>query len=99
MIRAKANLMTKGCEGEFSLKIGFDVFANMVYQFGFRGWSRVARLTTLTRPEAGFFGFNRSRKECHMFLAWTSSWTRRSTVNPGRANGEDEHSVEAVVSG
>jgi hypothetical protein len=75
MIRAKANLMTKGCKGEFSLKIGFDVFANMVYQFGFRRWSRVAGLTTLTRPETGFLGFNRSRKECHMFPAWASSWT------------------------
>src|SRR5712692_10518611 len=70
----------------------------MVYQFVFRRWSCDARLTTLTRPETRLFGFNRSRKECHMFLGRASSWTRRYTIDPGRAICEDECSVEAVVS-
>src|SRR3989442_2811442 len=98
MKRAKANFTTKDCKGKFVRKIGFDVFANMVYQFVPRRWSRVAGLTTMTRPETRLFGFNRSGKECHMFLGWASSWTRRSTIDPGRADREDERPVKAVVS-
>src|SRR2546425_11930374 len=98
MIRANSNLTAEGCKGKFPLKIGFDVFANTVYQFVPRRWSHVAGLTTMTRPETRLFGFNRSRKEYHMFLGWTSSWTRRSTIDPRRANREDERSVEPVVS-
>src|SRR3989442_358224 len=98
MIMAKANFTTKYSKSKFVRKIGFDVFANMAYQFVFRRRSYFSRVTTMTRPETRLFGFIRTRIECHMFLSWTSGWTRRSTIDPRRANREDERSVEPVVS-
>ena len=98
MIRAKADLTTENCEAKFSLKIGFDVSAGLIYQFGFRGRSFLAGLTTVTRPETRLFGFNRPRKEENLSFARTPRRTRGSAIDPGRANGEYKCSVEAVIS-
>jgi len=55
--------MAKVLEGEFFVKVCFDILTGPLDQLGFGGTFRISRMATSTGSEAGTFCFIRLREE------------------------------------